>query len=473
MSDDSSDESNFTTYEKLLRHIYFIENVKNGVQNMIQLNDALGKPLDDPNISVIHVAGTNGKGSVCHKTANALKLAGHKVGLLISPHISSYRERMSINGTVISEQEVETYLGEVLQLCQENDIPATFFEITTGLAFRYFAASGVDVVVLETGLGGRLDATNVISRPALSIITSIGLEHTAILGDTVELIGAEKAGIIKKGCPVVVGPNVPHETIRQCALEREAEGYYTCDDVLGAEHEPSNNKTKIVNGAEFVDYDIENSRTARAGLILLRKKKIDDKCTFPSNNLTDEIIYESIKDRPICRFEEIKSEEDNVVILDIAHNPPAMKTLCSKLDATYPDKKKRFVVGFSADKDILEIGNLLLSSVPDPSNIHLVEAVNLRAAKIKKIVEAEPRLRKSNFTVADRSVTAQVQAAKQLSEERGEILIVCGSVFLMAEARQALGINEDRDSSNITKVAGTGLSNMREKLKNQATRNTK
>jgi dihydrofolate synthase/folylpolyglutamate synthase len=391
---------------------------------------------------------------VCQKIAKALELGGHKVGLLISPHISSYRERMSINGELISEQQVEKYLAEVLELCDEHDIPANFFEITTGCAFRYFSACGADVVVLETGLGGLLDSTNVITSPVLSIITSIGLEHTAILGNTVELIGAQKAGIIKKNCPVLVGPNVPHKTIRRCALEREAEGYYTCEDVLGPDL--SNDEKRIINGVEYVDYDVENSRTARAALTLLQKKKKGDDNGFPSSSLSEEKIIEAIRQRPPCRFQEIKNS-DNLTILDIAHNPPAMKTLVAKLEATYPEKNKRYVVGFSADKDIAEIGNLLLSVVPDPSNIHLVEAANFRAAKIEKILEAQPRLAKSNFTVEDRSITTQVKTAMQLAAKHGEVLVVCGSIFLMSEARQALGIEEAIDSDNITKVAGIGL----------------
>ena len=379
--------------------------------------------------------------------------------MLISPHIASYRERISINGHLISEQEVEKYLPQILALCDKHNIKATFFEISTGLAFRYFADSGADVVVLETGLGGRLDATNVITSPVLSVITSIGLEHIAILGNTVELIGAEKAGIIKKDCPVLVGPNVPHDTIRRCASEREAEGYYTCDDILGAA--PQNEYNRIIHGIEYFDYDIENSRTARAALALLQKKRKNH--SFPSFSLSEEHIVNGTSQRPSCRFEEIKNG-DQLTILDIAHNPPAMKTLVAKLQASYPEKNKRFLVGFSADKDIAEIGSLLLSVVPHPSNIHLVEAVNLRAAKIVDIQKAEPRLAASNDVEKDHSITAQVKTAMRLAAENDEVLVVCGSVFLMSEARQALGIDEARDSDNITKVAGKGMMNCKERL---------
>eukprot|EP00557_Chaetoceros_sp_GSL56_P001996 CAMPEP_0176494544 /NCGR_PEP_ID=MMETSP0200_2-20121128/10164_1 /TAXON_ID=947934 /ORGANISM="Chaetoceros sp., Strain GSL56" /LENGTH=466 /DNA_ID=CAMNT_0017892331 /DNA_START=200 /DNA_END=1600 /DNA_ORIENTATION=- len=461
----AQESPSLTLYEELLRKIYFIENPKRGLQNMIELNNALGKPLDDPRISIIHVAGTNGKGSVCLKIARSLQLAGHKVGLLISPHISCYRERMSINGELISEKEVEEYLPQILDICDNRGILATFFEITTGLAFLYFADCGADVVVLETGLGGLLDATNVVSTPVLSVITSIGLEHTAILGDTVELIGEHKAGIIKRNCPVLVGPNVPHETIRRCATEREAEGYYTCEDVLDSSvlgDEKGDKSVSCQSGIEYVDYDVQNSNIAKAALTLLRQKKKSD--NFPSANLTDEVITKGISQRPSCRFEEIE-KEGTIAILDIAHNPPAMRTLVAKLEATYPNKTKRFVVGFSADKDITEIGNLLLSVVPHPNHIHLVEAVNLRAAKVETIINVVPRLADSYSTIhKDRSITGQVQIAMKLAAEKGEILVVCGSVFLMSEARYALGIEEERDSENITAVAGKGLMSCKEKL---------
>ena len=149
------------------------------------------------------------------------------MGLLISPHIASYRERISINGVLISEAEVTKHLHKIFKICEKKSIPATFFEITTALSFSYFVESGVDAIVLETGLGGRFDATNVVTKPRMCIITSIGLEHTAILGDTVDLIAVEKAGDMKKDVPIVVGPNVPHDVIRYCSSEKGAESYYS------------------------------------------------------------------------------------------------------------------------------------------------------------------------------------------------------------------------------------------------------
>ena len=258
---------------------------------------------------------------MCVKIAKSLELAGHRAGLLISPHISSFRERISINGTFITENEVVVHnLPKTFEICEENKIPATFFEMVTGLAFKYFADSSVDVVVLETGLGGRLDATNVVRKPDLCIITSIGLEHTAILGDTVEKIAAEKAGIIKNKIPILVGPNVPHKVIRKIAHEKGAEGYYISDDVI--------EDKDLSNTQGYTDYDIENSRTAKAAIKLLQSKSRDESI-FPAKLMSNDILMKGVSQRPTCRFEEIEilSEDEKqirkaTVVMDIAHKPP-------------------------------------------------------------------------------------------------------------------------------------------------------
>lgn len=162
----------------------------------------------------VHVTGTNGKGSVSTKIAAGLEFAGHQVGLYTSPHVSSFRERVSINGELISEADVERHLSLVMQLAAQHNIPATFFELTTLMAFSYFAQRQVAYAVVEVGIGGRLDATNIIS-PELSVLTSIGLDHTDILGPTIEHITREKSGIIKPSGATVIGPSVPRDIVRQ------------------------------------------------------------------------------------------------------------------------------------------------------------------------------------------------------------------------------------------------------------------
>ena len=185
------------TYSNLLKSLYKINvynPVKMGLENTQQLYNYIGRPLDK--MHIVHVAGTNGKGSVSLKTAECLRRSGLKTGLFVSPHISSFRERVQVNGTPLSEEDVIDLLPKVFELCKVKNIPATFFEITTIMSFLQFQKHECDAVVLEVGLGGRLDATNVVTKPTLSIITSIQLDHMKILGDTIEKIAMEKAGIV-------------------------------------------------------------------------------------------------------------------------------------------------------------------------------------------------------------------------------------------------------------------------------------
>jgi dihydrofolate synthase / folylpolyglutamate synthase len=417
--------------------------------------------ISQPKRIVVHVAGTNGKGSVCLKIANALQQQrGNKVGLFCSPHVSSFRERMQVNGEMITEEEVVELLPPIYDLCIQHDIPATFFEITTALAFSFYAKRGANVVVLETGLGGRLDATNVITNPALTVITSIGLEHTRILGDSIELIAREKGGIIKPGRPVLVGPQCPHEVLQQCTNEKGGGPYYVPSLVFGTLQDfvPKQEDDE----KEITDYVLENQQIAKASLELLKK-------SHPAimTDLTPEIIQEATSVRPPCRFE-VVTKGHTTVILDVAHNPPAMATLVRKLETTFPSACFRIVAGMSSDKDLKQCAETLLSLLNnDASLLHLVEAAHPRAAKVEAILEAEPSLKSiANYDLEDTSITKQVENALSLASENKEILVVCGSVFLMAEAREALGFQEPRDSDYIAEMAGAGIRHSQENFGN-------
>lgn len=463
-----------TDYEIWVRRLYetnMFHPVKLGLENIERIHTALGCPLDKT--IVIHVAGSNGKGSVTLKIANTIRYANPqaKVGIFISPHIASFRERMQVNGELITESEVVELLPRIYQICQDGQIPATFFEVTTALACAFYALRGVDVVVLETGLGGRLDATNVVKAPALSVITSIGLEHTKILGDTVELIAKEKAGIMKSGCPVLVGPNVPQEVLRQCAREKGASQYYTCEDVLGSMPGPED--VGVLGSEPFLDYDVENSRIASAAMKLIGQSHPH---LFPLT-LTEEMIQSGTAIRPPCRFEIIRHHDahdvnDVMVILDVAHNPPAMKYLVQKLLGTYPHGTFRIVVGMSSDKDLASNGTYLLEATRgDATRIHLVQAAHPRAALLDDILRAIPSfVNTAHYDREDPSVTKQISTGLELAKRNNEILVICGSVFLMAESREALGMNEPRDSPYIAAMAGAGFRYAQENFNSKDTK---
>lgn len=373
---------------------------------------------------------------------------------------------MQVNGEMITEEEVVELLPRIYDLCIHHDIPATFFEITTALAFSFYAKRGAHVVVLETGLGGRLDATNVVSNPALTIITSIGLEHTRILGDTIELIAKEKGGIIKQGRPVLVGPHCPHEVLQQCTREVGGGPYYVPSLVFGTlgDFAPTQAE-QIDDDVAMADYDLENQEMAKAALALLKQSHPD-----LLKGLTSEQIHEGTSIRPPCRFEQIQ-HDDTTIVLDVAHNPPAMVYLMRKLEATYPEATFRFVAGMSSDKDLGQCARALLSTVQGGAGqIHLVEAAHPRAAKLDAILEAEPILAAgAHYDLDDLSITRQVRLAMETSKAKGEVLVICGSVFLMAEAREALGFDEPRDSEYIAEMAGAGVRHGQENFGNTTT----
>ena len=237
-----------------------------------------------------------------------------------------------------------------------------------------------------------------------------------VLRDTVELIATEKAGIIKKGAPVLVGPHCPHETIRQCALEKGALKYYTCGDVLGDDSVQEYNCIGDKSSEQFFDYDLENSMIARCALKIMEMNHTNSSLKL---SLTDSMMKEGLSQRPPCRFEEMIIQGPSAgaksvkVILDVAHNPDAMVFLVEKLKRSYPGMvgKMRIVAGFSSDKNLKSCGRTLLDFLPEASNLHLVEAPHPRAARLQNIIAAEPALREANFDEDDRSVTTQIKSA--------------------------------------------------------------
>ncbi|CAI5734734.1 unnamed protein product [Hyaloperonospora brassicae] len=449
------------TYEVLMQRLYQVNRftaVKLGLENMQQLNAAFGDPASQ--LEVVHVAGTNGKGSVAFKVAKALERSGYKTGLFVSPHIACFRERAQINGSLIAESEVCELLSEIFNVSAQLRIPATFFEITTMLALRYFARHGVDYVVLETGLGGRLDSTNIVS-PVLSVITSIGLDHVRILGNDLEAIAREKAGIIKPNVPVVVGPNVPVNVMMEYATQNNA---------------PLVRVPLVADLGE--DYNAENTAIAREACAQFNAQRGLQPGSARSKmciDLGDKRIHAALASRPPCRFQVLhvmrpNSKERKVtVVLDVAHNPHAIDRLACLLRKQFADKTFRFVCGFSADKDIAKMLARLTSVVrgryPHESDeqlqqhIHLVKANHSRGASLDDINEAL-----MNTSIASKgthkynaisSITDGVDAAMAASRASpdDEVLVVCGSVFIMAEARRALGLKEPLDSASLIAVA--------------------
>lgn len=401
-------QSSYSQLIQKLFHVNLFGGMKLGLQNAEHLQQLLHFP--DRTFKTIHVAGTNGKGSVSTKIAHAFEQAGYRVGLYTSPHISSFRERIRVNGIMISEEAIESLLTYLFHLSEKEQISATFFEFTTFLAFLYFAHERVDIAVLETGLGGRLDATNVV-HPCLSIITSISLDHIDILGPTRESIAYEKGGIIKEKVPVIIGPNVPFDIIQSIAQKKQS----PCMQVSCHSHL----------------FEEENRLIAHAALQYLAS----------SFQLTPHAIEKGLEGRQPCRFEIVPG--DSPIILDVAHNPDGIQHLFHMLDHYYSNQPFRFLFGLSKNKDLKSCLQLIAAY---GKLFHLVEASNGRGAPTKHLYDQlrELGIHSSHIFLHD-SILAGVNQAREEALKQGEVLVICGSFFIMSQVRQALGFMEPCD----------------------------
>jgi dihydrofolate synthase/folylpolyglutamate synthase len=357
--------------------------LKSGLDNISKLNQIFKKP--DQKFQSVHVAGTNGKGSVTVKIGKALELAGYRVGVFTSPHITSFCERISIHGKNISEQDVVKHLTPIFEVVEKNKIPATFFEITTMLAIKYFAEQGVDWAVFETGLGGRYDATNIL-LPKLSVITSISLDHTDILGDTLEKIAYEKAGIIKQGIPVLLGPRTPF--VPRVAPFHEVKGDYDTTE-------------------------LENREIASQAMQILN---------IPLHS-------EALEARLPCRMEKFKFDQVNV-ILDVAHNPDGLLRLFKALKNT----PLRIVFGMSKTKDLEECVKIIKAY---SHHIHLVDVPDGRGYPSEDVAQLFDPITVFSST----SIKVGILNALDKAKECGETVLVCGSCYIMGEARKTFNLS--------------------------------
>jgi len=308
---------------------------KEDLTNSILLSDYLGNP--ENNLKFIHVAGTNGKGSTSHLLASVLQEAGYKVGLYTSPHLKDFRERIKINGIEISEEFVCEFIEKHIDFFKENEL--SFFEMTVGLAFEYFKTEQVDVAIIEVGLGGRLDSTNIIT-PMISIITNIGKDHTQFLGNTLEAIANEKAGIIKNNIPVVIGEYTSETkpVFLAKATTTHSEIFFALDTI--SEDYPSDLKG---------DYQFSNKKTALQTLRIVN--------TIPGFEIPKATIKNGflnvVKNTGLQgRWQQLNSAPKT--ICDTAHNKHGLKIVLNQLKKEEFDTL-HFVFGVVNDKDLNEI----------------------------------------------------------------------------------------------------------------------
>lgn len=315
--------------------------IKPGLERTRSLLERLGEP--QRKLRFVHIAGTNGKGSTCTMTAAGLIAAGYRTGLYTSPYITDFRERMQIDGEMISEAELAE-LTERVSAQMDDAEQITEFELITCIALLWFAERECDIVVLETGLGGRLDSTNIIENPECTAITRIDLDHTAILGDTVAAIAGEKAGIIKPGCPVVLADDQPWEAVRVIAERAEQLDCELIRPFLG---------DVVEKGYSLSGSDIEY-HGLKLHIPLLGNHQITNCITaveiLRTLGIEDKYIVEGVANAGIPARLELLSASP-VVILDGAHNPNGAAALADAIDTLLAGKRIIGLIGVLADKD--------------------------------------------------------------------------------------------------------------------------
>ena len=403
---------------------------KKDLHNTIELCKSLNDPQHK--FKSIHIAGTNGKGSTSHMLAAVLQEAGYKTGLYTSPHIKDFGERIRINGKMINRDFVVDFVERTRNISDE--LMPSFFELTVGMAFEYFATEAVDIAIIETGLGGRLDSTNIIS-PVLSVITNIGYDHMNLLGNTLPQIAFEKAGIIKKNTPVIIGETLPETTpvFLNKAKESNAEIYFTRDKFMTIKTETTGSSLichirDIKTGGISV-YKIDLPGLYQAKNICTVLHAIDElnKIGF---TIPEPIIKQGLENVKKLtgfrgRWEIIQTNPP--VILDVAHNEDGIKQVLNQLDSIFPAAHKHFVLGFVNDKDV----NKMLGLFPADASYYFTNAHIPRALPYETLMEiaALNHLYGKGFD----HVNTAIEQAK-LHANKNDVIMVCGSFFLIAEA---------------------------------------
>lgn len=403
--------------------------LKPDLTNTIKLCEVLGNPHEK--FKSIHIAGTNGKGSVSHTLAAVLQHAGYKTGLYTSPHLVDFRERIRINGEMVSKEWVVDFTNRIKNAIEE--IQPSFFEITVAMAFTYFAEQGVDIAVIETGLGGRLDSTNIIT-PVLSVITNISYDHKDLLGNTLAEIATEKAGIMKPGVPTVIGEQHPetervffeHSVHKQSVLHyaqslwgmvkvREDARYQYYKAVNNAKLEMHDLKTDLQG-----NYQQHNIKTVLTCVELLSHQGYKVNVAGAIDALG------AVKRLTRLRGRWDVLQDEPLIVCDVAHNPAGVREVLAQF-SQQGGGQKHIVLGFVKDKDVAEA----LSLFPRDAVYYFTNA------KIERALAAEELQRTANSMgmngAAYGDVTAATQAARN-ALRAGDALLITGSFFIVGEA---------------------------------------
>jgi len=394
-----------------------------GLERIQQLLNSLNNPHQ--RVPIIHVAGTNGKGSVCAFLLSILQGEGYRVGRYTSPHLRDWRERITINSEWISTQDLAIALAQVQQAINP-ELPPTQFEVITAAMWWYFATQKVDIAIIETGLGGRLDATNVCDRPLVSVITSIGLDHCQQLGSTLAAIASEKAGIIKPQCPVLIAENAPEAIASLQAKLLECNAPVTWVNAA-----TRTDTGAIYQGFEYPlpllgHHQLINSALAIAAIHSLRNQ---------GWQISDDAIYKGMANTQWeGRLQWLKfklHQKSCKILIDGAHNVAAAKYLRQFVDETFPHQRKLWIVGILNTKDQMGILSAILHPddlcypvpVPSASTTSPQELASMAA----KILKTAPQVYQG--------LAMGLEAAFD-NWRSPDVVILCGSLYLIGEFMQ-------------------------------------
>lgn len=420
-------------YQETLNYLYnstpVFEHVgavayKEGLQNTLALDKHFNHP--HTNFKTIHIAGTNGKGSCSHSLASILQEAGYKVGLYTSPHLVDFRERIRVNGQCISKERVVKFVEDERKFFEP--LHPSFFELTTALAFKYFDEQKVDIAIIEVGLGGRLDCTNIIS-PILSIITNISFDHTQFLGDTLAKIAAEKAGIIKKGVPVIIG-EANEETspvFQSKANEVNSDIVFAEDNAIVTSSSPmadggrryylSNNSTLV--GELSGDYQERNMNTILCACNILKQINIIKNDDVIAKGLTNICKNTGL----LGRWQTIQNNP--TVVCDTGHNVGGWNYLAPQIKRQQCNQL-RIVFGMVDDKDI----NSVMYLLPKNAIYYWTQAESKRAIKAERVAEIAIKhdLRGEIFDNVEVAYTKALQ-----DSNKDDFVFVGGSSYIVAD----------------------------------------
>lgn len=412
-------------YEECLEYIHGVNWTfcKPGLERIRELCERLGNPQKE--LKFIHVAGTNGKGSFSSMLSSVLTEAGYKTGLYTSPYITVFNERMRINGENISNDELIELTEKIRPIADSMTDKPTEFELITALAFEYFKKNGCDVVVLEAGMGGRLDSTNVIEDSLLSVITGIALDHTAFLGDTVEKIAEEKAGIIKKNGRVLFGGDDEgaRVVIQNKAIEQNAELY-------GVDYSQIKNLSASLEGSTFDFFEHKNIKISLLGSYQPKNASLVlsavDILRLNGMEISENAVLNGLKAAKWQgRFEIVSNEP--LIIFDGAHNPQGIAAAVDSIRLYFGDKKIYALTGVLRDKDYGAIARVLAKVASraftlTPDNPRALSDVEYAAVLTANGIEAR----------ACGSAESAFLSARECAKQDGVPLVCLGSLYTYA-----------------------------------------